>query len=143
MPTFGVTRELVELVFRSRTGPIALDLMNMSDLADSFIDTSVARATYLFAGLDAKKDGARINRLAAGHAVTVVTLGASGVRAFACGEVFEVGAIPVCPVVDTTGCGDAFAGAFLAAVDRGASVPEALREGRILAGRRATRRGAC
>jgi ribokinase len=45
-------------------------------------------------------------------------------------------------VVDTTGAGDALCGAFAAALDRGATPPDALREG-VLAGALAcTHRGA-
>lgn len=46
--------------------------------------------------------------------VFVLTLGSKGVVSFRGGEALEQGAIPVDQVVDTTGCGDGFQGAFIA-----------------------------
>lgn len=46
--------------------------------------------------------------------VFVLTLGSKGVVSFRGGEALEQGAIPVEQVVDTTGCGDGFQGAFIA-----------------------------
>jgi ribokinase len=56
----------------------------------------------------------------------VVTLGAAGAAAFTGKQGWEVGTIPVKPV-DTTGAGDAFVGAFAAALDEGSDLPTALR----------------
>ena len=58
----------------------------------------------------------------------VVTLGARGAIAASAGGVVSVSP-PETAVVDTTGAGDAFAGAFAAALDRGAMVDEALAAG--------------
>ena len=59
---------------------------------------------------------------------TVVTLGAQGALAMAEGRLLRLPA-PVVRVVDTTGAGDALAGALAAALDRGAAWPRALAEG--------------
>jgi ribokinase len=55
----------------------------------------------------------------------VVTLGARGAITLARGALREV-APPSVTVVDTTGAGDAFAGALAAALDRGTPLPEAM-----------------
>ena len=58
----------------------------------------------------------------------VRTLGARGARLDYQGSRYDA-APPTVEVVDTTGAGDALCGAFAAALDRGLSPPEALREG--------------
>jgi ribokinase len=58
----------------------------------------------------------------------VVTLGALGAVAHVEGEVARAPGFPVTPV-DTTGAGDAFVGAFAAALDAGRSLMEAVRLG--------------
>ncbi len=58
----------------------------------------------------------------------VVTLGSRGAVAFSGKQGWEIGAIPIKPV-DTTGAGDAFVGAFAAALDEGADLATALRWG--------------
>ena len=58
----------------------------------------------------------------------VVTLGALGAVAHVDGEVARAPGFPVTPV-DTTGAGDAFVGAFAAALDAGRSLMEAVRLG--------------
>lgn len=65
-------------------------------------------------------------RLASGGTQTLVTLGAKGAVAFMKGEAWQVDALPV-RVLDTTAAGDAFVGAFAAALDSGQRLPEALR----------------
>ena len=57
----------------------------------------------------------------------VVTRGARGALALAHGERLELHA-PAMAIVDTTGAGDAFAGALAAAIDIGAAWPRALAE---------------
>ena len=58
----------------------------------------------------------------------VLTLGARGAQLDWQGQRHHASP-PVIDVVDTTGAGDALCGAFAAALDRGATPPEALREG--------------
>ncbi|WP_075216259.1 ribokinase [Mongoliimonas terrestris] len=65
---------------------------------------------------------------AASGGVCVVTLGAEG--AVAAGPEGQVSvAAPLVKVVDTTAAGDGFVGAFAAALDRGATLAEALMDG--------------
>jgi len=61
-----------------------------------------------------------------GPTVVVVTLGANGVLASSGGEVVRVAALPG-PVVDTTGAGDCFIGAFHTRLLDGAGLDEASR----------------
>ncbi|MBX6323296.1 MAG: ribokinase, partial [Rhodospirillaceae bacterium] len=70
---------------------------------------------------------------AAGGVATVVTLGRDGAAAFAAGEAWRVGALPIDPV-DTTGAGDAFVGVFAAAMAEGADLPASLRRASVAAG---------
>jgi len=58
----------------------------------------------------------------------VITLGARGALTTADGQCLAA-TPPAVTVVDTTGAGDALAGAFAAALDRNASLPRALAEG--------------
>jgi ribokinase len=71
----------------------------------------------------------------------VVTLGAAGAIAVRDDEHIAVAAPPT-SVVDTTGAGDALVGAFAAALDRGASLRQALTEGIAAGSLACTGRGA-
>ncbi len=80
--------------------------------------------------------------LAAALGTTViVTLGGDGAVAFADADAWTVGALPV-KTVDTTAAGDAFVGAFAAAVDGGAELPAALHRASIGGGLACTVAGA-
>jgi len=74
--------------------------------------------------------------------LTVVTTGSAGSRAFLRGETYTCEAERVPRVVDTTGAGDAFAAAFLAAWLRRQDVDGALRAGAALAALAIRQRGA-
>lgn len=63
------------------------------------------------------------------NCVIVVTLGGEGSVALVGGEHYYQAALPVDKVVDTTGCGDAFAAAFLVRYMQDANIPEALLAG--------------
>jgi len=77
---------------------------------------------------------AEIARLAALHEkLFIVTLGAAGSVAYSGNEKVECAAVPVANVVDTTGAGDAYAAAFLAAYCRGDDVLSAMKKGAALA----------
>ncbi len=79
--------------------------------------------------------------LASGGTQTLVTLGAKGAAAFMKGGAWQVDALPV-QVVDTTAAGDAFIGAFAAALDSGHRLPEALRWASAAGGLACTAAGA-
>ncbi len=66
--------------------------------------------------------------LSLGPRIVVVTLGAAGVLAVGESETVRVGAIPA-PVVDTTGAGDCFIGAFLTRVLTGWDISRAAQYG--------------
>jgi len=59
----------------------------------------------------------------------MVTLGAAGVLVAGDGPAHRLAAYPPVRVVDTTGAGDAFAGAFAAALADGAGIDDAVRFG--------------
>ena len=149
VPVFEPTLALADevLALRAGRGPTALDLMNLEGIEPAWIDSAIDRAAFVFAGLDPARDAAWVDRVAArarrpGAAVVVVTLGPAGAVAFVRDERFAVAAPPVPGgrVVDTTGCGDAFAGTFLAT--RASGIDAALREAALAASHVAARRGA-
>jgi ribokinase len=76
-----------------------------------------------------------------GIGAVIVTLGQRGACARAGGETLLQGAFPVVPV-DTTGAGDTFCGAFVAALARGLSFAEALRFASAAAALACTKLGA-
>lgn len=86
-------------------------------------------------------DAAR--RLAAAHDLAcIVTLGGDGAIAVAPGgEGWQVGSLAI-EAVDTVGAGDAFVGVLAAALDRGATLEEALHRASVGAGLACTRPGA-
>lgn len=71
----------------------------------------------------------------------VVTLGSRGAWARVNGELLKHAAFPVTPV-DTTGAGDTFCGAFVAALSRGQDVAQALRQASAAGALACTRPGA-
>lgn len=75
-----------------------------------------------------------------GH-TAVITLGAKGAVAAGPTGRFQADSLPIAPV-DTTGAGDAFVGVLAAALDRGASLPDALRQASVGAGLACTQLGA-
>lgn len=72
---------------------------------------------------------------------TVVTLGSSGAVAFQRAAAWRIGTLPVVPV-DTVAAGDAFVGAFAAALDKGQDLPEALRRASVAGGLACLKQGA-
>jgi sugar/nucleoside kinase (ribokinase family) len=95
-----------------------------------FVDAT-RQATLLFANeheaeaLTGVRDEDAARRLAAHYEMAVVKLGAQG-AVLAWGETVVRVAAPAVVEIDATGAGDAFDGAFLAALVQGASPPEAL-----------------
>ncbi|NDK31501.1 PfkB family carbohydrate kinase [Nesterenkonia haasae] len=79
---------------------------------------------------------------AVGVESVVVTRGGAGVDLFQRGVPVQHVPADAVRVVDTTGCGDAFAGVMMAALTRGAGYQEALRQATSYAGRAAEHPGA-
>ena len=75
------------------------------------------------------------------HLVAIVTLGARGLVAADGSHRYEVPSANV-DVVDTTAAGDAFVGALAAALDRGATLGDALADGAAAGSQACTRQGA-
>lgn len=71
----------------------------------------------------------------------IATLGSAGAVASQGGDVFRVPALPV-DVIDTTGAGDAFAGALAAFLDEGMSLQDAMRMAAVAGSLACTRHGA-
>lgn len=71
----------------------------------------------------------------------IATLGSAGAVASQGGDVFRVPALPV-DVIDTTGAGDAFAGALAAFLDEGMSLQDAMRMAAVAGSLACTRYGA-
>ena len=88
------------------------------------IEVGMIAAEHDLPASDTRTAAAALSEMA-GTAV-VVTLGAAGAIAFSGKQGWEIGTIPV-KAVDTTGAGDAFVGAFAAALDEGNDLPTALR----------------
>ena len=75
-----------------------------------------------------------------GPAMPVVTVGAGGSYYLAAGQIYHCPAFKV-SVVDTTGCGDSFHGAFAFALTRGLDVHECVRFSSAVAALKATKLG--
>ena len=77
-----------------------------------------------------REDVERARMLSAAHPVLIlVTLGAEGSVALWQGEAYVQLALPVVAVVDTTGCGDAFLGAFIVSWFQDSDIGKALQAG--------------
>ncbi|MGW7302253.1 carbohydrate kinase family protein [Streptomyces sp. NPDC054829] len=124
---------------RARGVPVSLDPASAGFLTDLGADRFLTLVdgvevllpsrdeACLLTGLPDPADAAA--ELSRAVPLVVVKLGASGALVAADGTVrARVPAVPVTPT-DTTGAGDAFTGAFLAALLRGADPEEAAREG--------------
>jgi sugar/nucleoside kinase (ribokinase family) len=103
------------------TGPVRLDgPVDPRTLPGVYaLKCSEEEADALLGGRDAA------SAATAGVEVVVVTLGVAGAVVFWQGGSFEVRAEPVRGLADTIGAGDAFLALFAAAVDAGASPPDA------------------
>jgi ribokinase len=98
----------------------------------------LARSLSLTAA-DARAAGAAIAKAVA--TTVIVTLGGEGAVAFSGADVWNIGTLPITPV-DTTAAGDAFVGAFAAAMDSGADLPAALHRASVAGGLACTVAGA-
>lgn len=88
---------------------------------------------------DARRAGDAL--LAKGAGTALITMGARGVLYHAADRSVHLPAISSGPVIDTTGAGDAFVGAFAAKLSTGADPVDAARFGCVAAGIAVTRRG--
>lgn len=106
---------------------LVVDIHNMPNLA-----LMVKHAQRIDLGIisGGEEQLAQAREIVKNHgAFIIVTLGAEGSIALRPGEEIHQPALPVDEVVDTTGCGDAFLGAFIAAYYGGADVQSALLKG--------------
>lgn len=148
LPVWALTLPLLRWAWERRAGPVAVDVMNLSDVPLELAEEALGRAEVVFCGLSRDQHGPAIERLlgAAGRpgaGALVVTLGPGGALARRGAQTAEVRAAPVPGgrVVDTTGCGDAFAAAFLTARAQGAALEAALLAGTRRAAGVAAHRG--
>ncbi|MBL4848352.1 MAG: carbohydrate kinase family protein [Planctomycetes bacterium] len=116
VPVFAQTIAWARAAWESGA-PVALDLQDLEELPEGFLSEAAERSVLLFAGLS--KSHPRLDELRAlargSDATWIVTLGAEGALAWRGGEETAIPAttVPGGRVVDTTGCGDTFAGTFI------------------------------
>lgn len=87
-------------------------------------------------------EGCARRLLELGPRSVVITLGAAGAVVADAGGVLAAPAVPVTEVVDTTGAGDAFAGALACALARGAPLADAVSAGMAAGAQAVGRAGA-
>jgi ribokinase len=110
-------------------GPVPISILPAFDwLVVNEVEANAVAANLGLQLDSSQAAGAALHR--ATKTAVVVTLGSEGAIAFADGDAWEIGTIPITPL-DTTGAGDAFVGAFAAALDEGADLPNALRWGSV------------
>lgn len=130
---------------RSAGGTVILNASPIADLPPGFLDVvdillvNETEAAQLLGARIMPQDAAR--HLAAGRRAAVVTLGSQGALWSDGGAPAHVPGHEVA-VVDTTACGDAFAGAFAAALEAGANLHDAVGWGNAAGALAATRAGA-
>ena len=115
------------------------DLLRMIDTLVVNESEAAFAATEL--GLPEESEQFAIDASARYGCTVVVSLGSRGALAAREGELVLIAA-PSVDVVDTTGAGDALVGAYATALDRGASLRQALAEGVAAGSLACTRRGA-
>jgi ribokinase len=115
------------------------DLLRMIDTL--VVNESEAAFTAAELGLPEESGQFAVDASERYGCTVVVSMGSRGALAAREGELVIVAA-PAMVVVDTTGAGDALVGAYAAALDRGASLRQALTEGVAAGSLACTRRGA-
>jgi ribokinase len=110
-------------------GPIALAALDWLIVNEH---EAVTVAAALGLGALEPRQAARVISRAADITV-IATLGGAGAIAYSPDGDWEIGVLPIVPV-DSTAAGDAFVGAFAAAIDAGADLPTALQEASIAGG---------
>lgn len=138
MPHFVQIAGLFDALLQlPRHGALAVDFADFAVHPDfELLERSLEQVDVAFFGLQPENTVTlgRIERLARERdRLLVVTLGATGSRAYAGREQYDREAVRVPVVVDTTGAGDAFAAGFLSLYCHGAAVPACLEAGARLA----------
>jgi acarbose 7IV-phosphotransferase len=144
VPVFSQTLTWARAAWESGA-PVALDLMDLDEIPEGFLPEAAERSRLLFTGLSRTHPRlGELRELARGGGATwIVTLGAEGALAWSGAEEVTIPAAPVPGgrVVDTTGCGDTFAGTFLVRWREGSGLGEALEAGSQAAAEVAARLG--
>jgi ribokinase len=110
-------------------GPVPTDIVRMVD----WLVANETEATIVADSLGRHRDDPRAAGAAiaeAAQTTVIVTLGGEGACAFDAGKIFDVTAMLITPV-DTVGAGDAFVGAFAAAIDSGGDLSRGLAYGSV------------
>ena len=110
----------------------ALPLFDADDLRVLVAQASWAVLNDYEAAMLLQRIGGDADALAAQLRGLVVTRGAEGCDVYAQGRVTRVEALPAAALVDPTGCGDAFRGALLWALEQGWELADACRLGNVL-----------
>lgn len=139
-PVFEQNRDMfASIMSASAAGIIAADFSDFAEHPDfDFLNQYAKQIKVAFFGLRSNQGEIieSLRLLAAKHKLLiVVTLGADGSRAFDSHDSYEIAAVPVKSVVDTTGAGDAFAAGFLSRYCRTANIEAALSFGATVAAR--------
>ncbi len=135
-----------ELMSIESSGLVSIDFADFLqhpefDLLDQHLDN--IDIGFFGLGIEDAATIDRIEDLARQHGkLFVVTLGASGSRAFSSNGQFECAAIRVDKVIDTTGVGDAFAAGFLGRYCHGGGIQSSMQHATCLAAEVIQRQGA-
>jgi sulfofructose kinase len=106
------------------------------------VDLLIVAADYARSASGCEDRSSQLESLARhGASVVGITDGVQGSWFLAGGELFHQPALPATPLVDTTGCGDVFHGAFLAGIVQGREVRDCARRASAAAALAATALG--
>ncbi|HVT54260.1 MAG TPA: ribokinase [Dongiaceae bacterium] len=110
-------------------GPVPTDIVRIVD----WLVANETEAMIVAESLGRHRDNPRDAGAAVAEAAqttVIVTLGGEGACAFSAGKIYDVTAMLITPV-DTVGAGDAFVGAFAAAIDSGGDLSRGLAYGSV------------
>ena len=110
-------------------GPVPTDIVRMVDWLVANENEAMVVAASLGRPRDNARDAASVIAEAA-QTTVIVTLGGEGACGFSQGKIYDVTAMLITPV-DTVGAGDAFVGAFAAAIDSGGDLSRGLAYGSV------------
>ncbi|MEI8144961.1 MAG: ribokinase [Alphaproteobacteria bacterium] len=124
---WGAERGLIVILNRAPAGSIAPELLGSLDVV--IVNETEARAVAGALELEITEPEDLAETLDARFSITcIVSLGSAGAVGWSGGVRSQVPALPV-DVVDTTAAGDAFCGAYAAALDRGMHFVRAMEHG--------------